>query len=379
MLRYHIDRMGLETSGHLKADLQLCLSEAVRNGHSGKGGHAPKRTSGRAAVAVEKKGSGSGGGEDEDGDGDDAEPQEETERGRERASQGDARGRRKRADQKDKSPVPVLPPDRVRFHNVAVSAMTPDEMREAMHELDVASLRKDEDEIIHDLVDALVLRKAEAADMQSRKQAWRGRAVYMMRKAELADMLRDFELDDTGKVEELRTRFRTALRKWAAEEIKLPTSGARGGGRASAGTGGAGAGAFDSEEKEDKTEVASDAGESSATDRGDGERRRGRSTRHTLSEDATVPQPKPKPKPSKSSRASRKSAPKKIAEKSRSRLTSASRRGGKSSSGTTVGGEGGPTKARRTPSRHRPGDEQDVLSPKRAASSKTTGKGPLSG
>lgn len=354
--------MGLETSGHLKADLQLCLFEAVRDGHSGKGGHAPKQTSGKAAVAVEKKGSGGGGGKDDDGNEDDDEPHEESGRGRGRASQGDARGRRKRADQTDKSPVPVLPPGRVKFHNVAVSAMTPDEMREAMHELDVASLRKDDDEIIHDLVDALVLRKAEAADMQSRKQAWRGRAVYMMRKAELADMLRDFELDDKGKVEELRTRFRTALRKWAAEEIKLPASGGRGGGRASEGTGGAGAGALDSEEEGDKAEVASDVGESSATDRGDSGRRRGRST--------------PKPKPSKTSRTSRKSAPKKVAEESRS--TSASHRGGSSSSSTTVGGKEGPTKARRTPSRRSRADEQ-VVSPKRAASPETTGKGLLSG
>lgn len=364
-LRYHIDRMGLEASGHLKGDLQQCLCEAVRGGHSGTGGHAPKRT-----VAVKKKGSGSGG----DGDGDDDEPDEESGRGRgRRASQGDSRGRRKRADQKevDKSPVPVLPPDRVRFHNIAVSTMSPEERREALQELDMASLRKDDDEIIHDLIDALVLRKAEAADMQSRKQAWRGRSVYMMRKAELADMLRDFELDDTGKVEEMRTRFRKALRKWAAEEIKLPTSGAGGSGGASAG---AGAGASDSEEEQDKTEAGSDAGDSS-TDGAASGRRRGRSTRHTRSKDDAAGASQPKPRPS---RASRKSPSKKVVEEARS--ASASRRGRRRSSiSTTVGSGEGSTNTRNTRSRRRPGDEQVVLSPKRAASPKTLGKGLLSG
>lgn len=247
MLRAHIDRMGLEASGHLKVDLQQCLCDAVRDGLPGpgeaKGKGDVRRTpptpaaAGKAAAAGKNKG---GGDRDEDQaeseNEDDREHDEEPRRGRaKRAAHGKgagagagaeaggpARGRGERPDQTDKSPVPALPPDRVFFHNRAVSAMTHEERREALHELDMPSLRKGDDEITHDLVDALVQRKAEAADTRATKQAWRGRRVSEMRTPQLGDLLREFGRDGAGRVGERRARFRAALHAWAEEEIQLP-------------------------------------------------------------------------------------------------------------------------------------------------------------
>ena len=324
MLRSHIDRLGLEAPGRLKGDLQQCLCDALRDGRSAKGGHASRRagTGGkaRAGVTAKQKSGGSGGGAAADGDAEEEEEDEEEE-------EESRRGQGKRSDQTDNShPVPaapVLPPGKVLFHNKAVSAMSQEERREALQELDMASLRKDDDEITHDLVEALVLRKAEAADTNPRKQAWRGRHVYMMRKAELADMLGDFELDDTGKVEEMRTRFRRALRKWAAEEIKLPAAA------------GAGAPAAVSDSEEDEEE---DAEESSAAE-GAASKRRGRSRRPTRrKEPAAAPKSKSKPP---TARASRKSPSKKAAKEARSAsastsVSASSRRRGRSSSVTSV-------------------------------------------
>lgn len=399
MLRSHIDRMGLEASGRLKSDLQQCLCNALRDGHSGKGSHASRRTAGKARAAItipkKKKRSGGSGAEAdaeadadmEDGaaepDEDEGEEDEEPGRGRGRsasASQSDRRGRGKgreteeRADQAaEKSPhrplpVPVLPPSKVLFHNKAVSAMTQEERREALQELDMASLRKDDDEVTHDLVDALVLRKAEAADTNPRKQAWRGRHVYMMRKAELADMLGDFELDDTGKVEEMRTRFRKALRKWASEEITLPASGAS----ASTGESSAGAGASASASVSNSEEEA-DVDESSVSvteeeEASSGNKRRGQSMRRqTRSEDAAA-NPKSKPPRATASRKSP-SPSKEAAKETRSASASASasrRRQGRSGSIISVDDVVASSRSR---SRSRRGDPQPEEEEKAASSS----------
>lgn len=367
MLRAHIDRMGLEASGRLKHDLQQCLCDAVRSG-TGKSrrprAHTPRRTAGKAAAAAaatpaaKKKGGGSGNGDRDEDEDDAGEPDDQPRRGRAGAPVS-GRGKRLPPDQTDKSPVPVLPPGKVRFHNRAVSAMSHDEMKEALQDLDVASLRKDDEELTHDLIDALVLRKAEAAERNPKKQAWRGRLVYKMRKAELADMLEDFEVDDTGRVEEMRTRFRAALRKWAAEKIKLPASRAGcsgGGGGGSAGTGGAAAGAPSEPEVEE--DIGSDvdepcAVESSATDGAGRGKRRGRQAHIRLSDGAAATSSS-RPK---TSRASRKNPTKKPA-----------------------GGVEGPAKTRATRSgRSRSTDKESAVSPKRAASpeakTKATGEG----
>ncbi|CAN0098732.1 unnamed protein product, partial [Ectocarpus sp. 12 AP-2014] len=285
-LKLHVERMGLKATGHLKADLQRCLRDALLDGHSGGGGHAPRKTGGRVRggdEAYEKPRRGRGG----------------RPAGRDPPAAPSAPPpQRKRAGQVDPSPAPAFPPDQVWFHQTRVSAMNLEEMREKLHELDMPSLRLKDDEVTHDLIDALVQRKAEAADSNPRKQAWLGRPVYMMRKAELADMLRHFDLDDAGKVDVLRGRFRDALRKWAADEIAYPASGAgstggssgRDGGGRGAGSGG---GVADPEETEDEGQDASDADEDSADEglaAGRSSRRGGRTTRHTRtrSEDAVA-------------------------------------------------------------------------------------------
>ncbi len=366
MLRSHIDRMGLEASGRLKSDLQQCLCDALRDDHSGKGGHASRRTAGKARAAVtapnKKTSGGRGAAADADGDADEEDEEDEEDEGKGRKTE-------EGADQADKShplpiPAPVLPPSKVLFHNKAVSTMTQEERREALQELDVASLRKDDQEVTHDLVDALVLRKAEAADMNPRKQAWRGRHVYMMRKAELADMLGDFELDDTGKVEEMRTRFRKALRNWAAEEIKLPAAGA-----------GASASVSDI-----------DSGEEEA---GSGNKLRGQSRRPTRSEDAAAPNgntnTKSKPRATASRQSPSSSSSKKAAKEARSASASASasssassrRRRGRSSSITSVDDVVGASSRSRSRSRSRGGGPH--AKEKKAASSslskRATGSG----
>lgn len=221
--------------------------------------------------------------------------------------------------------------------------MSPERMREALHDLDMPSLRKEDDEVVHDLVDALVQRKAEAADTNPRKQAWRGRAVYMMRKAELQHMLQRFGKDSTGKAEELRTRFRATLREWAADEIEIdiliPLSVA--GGRASGG--GAGAEASD-------PPVEEDDGVSSSEERAAGGKRGGRQSRpartRVRSEDAAAAAPE---------KAKAKGRSSKVAEKGKSEEPAG---GGEERTGS----RGSRSK------RHRAADGTGV-SPKRAASS----------
>ncbi|CAN0131491.1 unnamed protein product, partial [Ectocarpus sp. 8 AP-2014] len=285
-LKLHVERMGLKATGHLKADLQRCLRDAILDGHSGGGGHAPRKTGGRVRggdEADEKPRRGRGG----------------RPAGRDPPAAPSASPlRRKRAGQVDPSPAPAFHPDQVRFHQTRVSAMNLEEMREKLHELDMPSLRLKDDEVTHDLIDALVQRKAEAADSNPRKQAWLGRPVYMMRKAELADMLRHFDLDDAGKVDVLRGRFRAALRKWAADEIAHPASGPGSAGGSSGRDGGGrgvgnGGGVADPAEAEDEGQDASDADEESADEglaAGRPSRRRGQTTRRTRtrSEDAVA-------------------------------------------------------------------------------------------
>ncbi|CAM9804158.1 unnamed protein product [Scytosiphon promiscuus] len=300
ILKGHLDRMGLKAEGRRKADLQQCLLDAVRDdvgddhgdargdAHSGEGGHAHKTRKGTKGTRGAKGRSKKVVVEAYETDSQSTHPRGRGKKGRAQASDdfgtsavsaspvGRGRTRKQRSDRAEKStsPAPAFSPDRVRFHREAVSAMSPEKMREALHELDMPSLRKEDDEVIHDLVDALVQRKAEAADRNPRKQAWRGRPVYMMRKAELQHMLQRFGKDGTGKAEELRTRFRAVLREWAADEIDIPISGSAGG---AGGAGGIGVRerttAFDPQGEDKKA--------SSGTDEAGTGRPRGRETRTT--------------------------------------------------------------------------------------------------
>lgn len=387
--------MGLKATGHLKADLQRCLRDAILEGHSRGGGHAPRKTGKglRDPVGTEKDGSESGG--------DDAD--EKPRRGRGGRSAGrdppavppsasPLRG--ERAGQVDPSPAAAFSPDKVWFHQTRVSAMNPEEMREKLHELDMPSLRLTDDEVTHDLIDALVQRKAEATDSNPRKQAWLGRPVYMMRKAELADMLRHFDLDDAGKVDVLRARFRDALRKWAADEIAHPAPGAGSTGNSSGrdgGGGGASSGgrAADPEETEDEDQDASDADEGSADEGlapGRSSRRGDRTTRRarTRSEDAGAA-------------VARQAAPARVRRKRGADTTKEEEDGGRSASASsrrargskrtgTAAGEGEerqPTDARGGARagrrRRRAGDEEAAVSPERAASPKGKAKAKATG
>lgn len=395
-LKLHVERMGLKATGHLKANLQRCLRDAILDGHSGGGGHAPRKTGGRVRrpVGTDKDGSESGGDEAD----------EKPRRGRGgRSAERDPPAApsasplgRKRTGQGDPSPAPAFPPDQVWFHQTRVSAMNLEEMREKLHELDMPSLRLNDDEVTHDLIDALVQRKAEAADSNPRKQAWLGRPVYMMRKAELADMLRHFDLDDAGKVDVLRGRFRDALQKWAADEIAHPASGAGSAGGSSGRDGGgrgagSGDGVADPEEAEDEGRDASDADKDSADEglaAGRPSRRGGRTTRHTRtrSEDAVAGVAK-KAAPVRAKRKRDTDTTEEEEEEGGGRSASASSRRGRGGKRTgTAAGEGEerqPTDARggtRAGRRRRAGDEEAAVSPKRAASpkgkakAKTTGK-----
>lgn len=376
--------MGLKAEGRLKADLQRCLLEAIHDAdndgdgdaHAGEGGHASKNTKGTTRRVVSPADEDHGGGDDEAGDAEEDEADKVSRQSRKgRATRRDAvgpptpsaspvgRGRthKKRAHQAETSPspAPAFSPDRVRFHREAVSAMSPERMREALHDLDMPSLRKEDDEVMHDLVDALVQRKAEAADTNPRKQAWRGRPVYMMRKAELQHMLERFDKDSTGKAEELRARFRAVLREWAADDIDIPLSGVKGG------TSGGGASTAASHPQNDDEEV------SSGTEDGGGGRRRGRQSRTTRtctqveSEDAGPEKPKPKARPSKAS-ATTSSSPSRRAPGSSSNTSNTS---------SAVGGGVEPAGSRGTRSRRRrPADEAEV-SPEKGASSSSAPAG----
>lgn len=362
MLKEHVEAMGLKPAGHLKADLQHCLCEALRGGHTGKGEHTSNRVGG---IAASKKKSGSN-----VGDGGPAEPGRGSRRGGEtpgapRGRQPSmpsvssvGRGRRARSERADTFADDELSPDRVWFHGKPVSKMTPEDRRKFLHDLDMASLRKDDDEVTHDLVDALVQRKAEAAEMNPRKQAWCGRPVYMMRKAELGDMLRDFNADDSGKVEEMRARFREELRKWAASEVDIPISGARGGGGASATAGDA---------RLDMDEDAANTDETSATE-STTVKGRTRTTRLNRAKGTVVPTP-PRGRRAARTRVARRTP---MMEEESAASTSTRGRGGSSHRG---GGGEESTDARSTSSRRRrPAgrDEEVAVFPKREAAPKVT-------
>ena len=161
-LRKHVRGMGLKPSGRLKADLQRCLRD-----------HLVEISEGRA----------------------------------------------------DPVEAIALSPNCVLFRGIPVADMEPDTMRGIMKELDVPVSRKSAKEARHDLVEALVLRRAEALETRPTKQRWRGRLVYKMRKMEVTNALHHFGADESGKVEALRSRFRQLLRDWAARDVVITESG----------------------------------------------------------------------------------------------------------------------------------------------------------
>ncbi|CAN0426053.1 unnamed protein product [Ascophyllum nodosum] len=67
----------------------------------------------------------------------------------------------------------VLSPNCVLFRGIPVADMEPDTMRGIMKDLDVPVSRKSAKEARHDLVEALVLRRAEALETRPTKQRWR--------------------------------------------------------------------------------------------------------------------------------------------------------------------------------------------------------------
>lgn len=218
MLEKYVADMGLKPEGKRKADLQRCLREALRRGGSSTG-RRPTRSSTGRATTIEKSGSGDDG-------------TRRAGRGWS-ASQGTqpisvssataARGGRNRGERVDDSPAVEPYLDRVRFHGQLVSEMDPEDRRQSLLALEMPSHRMDDDEVTHVLREGLVLRKAEAAEKDPTKQKWRGRRVAIMRKAELHGALEEFEVETSGKVEELRTHLRKELWKWAASEIEAPS------------------------------------------------------------------------------------------------------------------------------------------------------------
>ena len=161
-LRKHVRGMGLKPSGRLKADLQRCLRD-----------HLVEISEGRA----------------------------------------------------DPVEAIALSPNCMLFRGIPVADMEPDTMRGIMKELDVPVSRKSAKEARHDLVEALVLRRAEALETRPTKQRWRGRLVYKMRKMEVTNALHHFGADESGKVEAMRSRFRQLLRDWAARDVVITESG----------------------------------------------------------------------------------------------------------------------------------------------------------
>lgn len=229
-LRKHAGDMGLKTKGKLKAELQQCVCDALRGDRAKKGARYPKPPAGNALAAqkcttiVAKDGAASE---------HNARTQCRSERPR--------RGRTGQAE-KIHDPLPQdLSPDRIRYHDTLVSEMDPEDRRKSLHDLDVAYLRKDDDEVEEDLVNALVLRKREAASRNSSDQKWGSRFVHVMRKSELihalgevADELGEMDPDTSGRVVDLRQRLRKQLWKWASTEIEFSSSAAGSNGAAAA-------------------------------------------------------------------------------------------------------------------------------------------------
>ena len=175
ILRKHVRNMRLKPSGHLKADLQRCLYDHLLEAQQAKPADAPF-----VEIREER-----------------AEPVETI----------------------------ALSPNCVLFRGIPVAHMEPDTMHDIMKDLDVPVSRKSIKEVTHDLVEALVLRRAEALETRPTKQRWRGRLVYKMRKMEVTNALHHFGADESGKVEAMRSRFRQLLRDWAARDVVITESG----------------------------------------------------------------------------------------------------------------------------------------------------------
>ncbi|CAN0058464.1 unnamed protein product, partial [Sphacelaria rigidula] len=88
----------------------------------------------------------------------------------------------------------VQTPDRVRFHGKSVSDMGLEDMRLNLHVLEMRSHNLVDSEVRDRLVAALMQRQAEAAEKDENRQKWRGRQVTIMRKNELIDALEDLKV-----------------------------------------------------------------------------------------------------------------------------------------------------------------------------------------
>lgn len=91
-------------------------------------------------------------------------------------------------------------------------------MSEILEYLDVSPARRDGNEMAHDLVKALLMRRAEATMMMNRKQRWRG-LVTNISKTRLTTALRCFGDNDSGEVVVLRAHFHKLVRRWRTTEI----------------------------------------------------------------------------------------------------------------------------------------------------------------
>ena len=233
-LRTHLRDMGLKPRGRLKADLQRCLCEHLLVGQHGEERLKEKPSRGEASQPGEK-----GGTSADDVVGATAGSVSKVNGRRWAVAGGVQQGApfqppavrkdMRWTKQTDTSGHPGLSTDCILFHGTPVSKMEPETMLEILEDLGVTSSQKGDEDIAQNLVELLVLRRAEAAEAIKSRQRWRGQSVSRMRKMELATALHHLGADESGKVEDMRSRFRRLLRKWAAQEIIVIESSSNGG------------------------------------------------------------------------------------------------------------------------------------------------------
>lgn len=208
VLKKHLSDMGVKPVGRLKADLQESLCEALRRDLD----HEV----------------------DDTDDNSDAEKDPETQQdglvlGTEQIPQSPKTPPTRARQVRNKVPISAckaqgedLLQNCTRLRHERESEVNPEEREKALPDSEVSCVQGEDEDATQCMVENLIQRKSEAAEKDPNKQAWRGRRVKAMRKAELAHALDELGAETSGKVDDLRKRLRKVLLKWASSDVVVP-------------------------------------------------------------------------------------------------------------------------------------------------------------
>ncbi|CAN0239124.1 unnamed protein product, partial [Discosporangium mesarthrocarpum] len=219
ILTRHVKALGLTPTGRKKADLLICL----RNALSGGAAVAPGAAKGSGAWYDSDAGSVGFLGEGEDSDA------------------GSVTGVYIQEPAAGAAPSVRSPSPRdVLYKGTPVPAMSRKEVQELLHYLELPSLHQTSAELRCALMAGLVQRQEEARSVTDKR--WGGRRINIMRKAEVEDALEELGASTGGKYQAMRARLQREVTAWADNVTVRTVSRGDGGGRSGHNVGEDGAG-----------------------------------------------------------------------------------------------------------------------------------------